>query len=326
MEYYQLIKKTSLFLITLVILDVLLGGMARYSFFTQKSGKYYRMTYAIEQTTDSLIIFGSSHAINHYIPSIIEDSIGFSCYNAGIQGQGIMMFSTIQKILIQRYHPKIVLLNIDPEFLQTYKQRYDLLSDLYPYYFKHKKIIGDILKYKSKYERIKLLSELFQYNSTIVHIIKYWFIHQNSYKGYRPLKGEIPYSVLKNTNSKNETKNDNLKIDTVFVSKFKEFINTTLQSDAALIFMVSPVIYKSNIENNKSFALIKEITKKFDIPMLNYRNDPSFLGKNKLFRDESHLNGEGAQVFSKIVAHDLKQMLKQDNKNLKAFSFVQSNE
>ncbi len=309
-EYYQLIKKTTIFLIVLIIIDALLGGLARYSFFSQKSGKYYRMTYTIEHTTDSLIIFGSSHAINHYIPSIIEDSIGISCYNAGIQGQGIMMFSTIQKILFQRHHPKIVVLNIDPEFLQTYKKRYDLLSDLYPYYFLHKKVIGDILKYKSRYEKIKLLSKLFQYNSTIVHIIKYWFIHQNSHKGYRPLKGEIPYSVLKNINSKNETQNDNLKIDTVFVNNFKKFINTTLQSNTVLIFMVSPVIYKSNIENNKSFALIEEITKTFDIPMLNYRNDPSFLGKNKLFRDESHLNDIGAHVFTKKVAHDLKQMLK----------------
>jgi hypothetical protein len=305
-EYLKFLRKTIIFLIVLILMDFILGSIARFAFFSQRSGKYSRITYSLEKTQDSILIFGSSHALNHYIPAIIEDSLKISCYNAGIQGQGILMFSTIQKIILQRHTPYVTILNIDPEFLQEYKQRYDLLSDIEPYYFLHKEIIGNVLKYKSNFEKTKLLSKLYQYNSTIVHIIKYWLYPQSSYEGFHPLAGIIPASRIE---MHNKTIEKELKIDTVFVNKLKNFINTSLAAKTKLVFIVSPVIYKSSLDENKSFSLIKKISKFYNIPMLNYHNDSSFIGKNILFKDLSHLNNKGAEVFTKKVAHDLKSLL-----------------
>ncbi len=308
-EYLKFLRKTILVLIVLILMDLVLGSIARFAFFSQRSGKYSRITYSLEKTQDSILIFGSSHALNHYIPAIIEDSLKISCYNAGIQGQGILMFSTIQKIILQRHTPKVTILNIDPEFLQEYKQRYDLLSDIEPYYFLHNKTIGNVLKYKSNFEKNKLLSKLYQYNSTIVHIIKYWLYPQSSYKGFHPLTGIVPISRIEMHNKTNEKE---LKIDTVFVNKFKNFINTSIAAKTKLVFIVSPVIYKSNLMENNSFSLIKRITDSYNIPMLNYHNDSLFIGKTELFKDLSHLNKKGAELFTRHLSHDLKSLLNGD--------------
>jgi hypothetical protein len=284
--------------------------MARYAFFTQKSGKNYRITYSLEHTQDSILIFGSSHAVYHYIPKIFEDSLGLSCYNAGVQGQGILFTSTIEKIVLKRIKPKIIILNIDQYWLFKYNKLYDLLSDLYPYYYLHKDIIGKTLMYKSKYENVTLLSKLYQYNSTIAHIVKYKIKPQPSYKGYLPLRGQISMEDVEELNrlhaSSNKYENE---IDTVFVNALESFIKIGLDANCKIIFSVSPVVYNFLKPDNESFLLIQKIAKKHNIPILNYLRNAYFRGNYKLYKDKSHLNINGATYFSSIVAHDIKTLL-----------------
>ncbi len=71
-EYRKFINSIVLFLIVIVSFDMIFGDLARYAFFSQKSGKNYRITYSLDKTEDSILIFGSSHAVYHYIPKIFD--------------------------------------------------------------------------------------------------------------------------------------------------------------------------------------------------------------------------------------------------------------
>ena len=46
----------------------------------------YKISYSNETTRDSVLFFGSSRALHHYVPSIFEKELGSSCYNAADWG------------------------------------------------------------------------------------------------------------------------------------------------------------------------------------------------------------------------------------------------
>ena len=50
-----------------------------------------RDNYICDKSVDDILIFGSSRAVHHYNSSMIEDSLGMSCYNCGDDGNGIIL-------------------------------------------------------------------------------------------------------------------------------------------------------------------------------------------------------------------------------------------
>ncbi|OFX69544.1 MAG: hypothetical protein A2X12_01375 [Bacteroidetes bacterium GWE2_29_8] len=303
MEYRRFFIQLVKFIIILIVFDIVIGLSMRHLFFSQTSGKYYRISYPLEKTTDSLIIFGSSRANRHYSPSILTKETGVSCYNAGMQGKNIVFTDAIQKVILTRHKPKMIILDINPHELLENPVQYDKLGDLIPYYFKYEELLRPYINKKSKYENIKLLSITYQYNSTILHILKYKFLPQKDDNGYLPVKGtniKIGKEELK------ESKNQSVKnIDNYFAESLESFIKRSKDLKIPIILVVSPM-YKSNLKNDdKSFNLIKKIANKYNVQILNYLNSPEF-DNPELFFDALHLNNVGSKKFSEKFAQDLK--------------------
>jgi hypothetical protein len=306
--------KAVVFVLILFLIDASLGRIVRYAFFRQKCGKYYRMTKSFEKVNDSILIMGSSHAVNHFYPEIIEKETGLSCYNAGVEGQRLLFVETLQKIILQRYSPKVLVLNVEPYYLNTYSRAYSMIVDLYPYYFKYPDIIGKVVDMKSPYEKYKLKSVLYQYNSSIAYIVYYLFHTQKDYKGFIPLYGVVPeYRREKIRKMKPEDEKysiENEMLDENFILALKSFIKLTQEKDIKLLFVLSPIVKKSDISEMKSFQMIKQIAKNNDIPLLDYYNNPLFLNRFDLFDADTHLNIKGAELFSKLFSEDLNEILK----------------
>ena len=68
--------------------------------------------YSLEEANADIIVFGFSCAFHHYIPSIIEDSTGLTCYNAGLDGRNIYYHNPILKVLLSNFTPKGIITNI----------------------------------------------------------------------------------------------------------------------------------------------------------------------------------------------------------------------
>ena len=69
-----------------------------------------------DEVDANILIFGSSRAAHHYVPSILSDSLDMSCYNCGLDGNGIIYGYGKLKTITARYYPKIVILDIQPTF------------------------------------------------------------------------------------------------------------------------------------------------------------------------------------------------------------------
>jgi hypothetical protein len=72
-------------LILLIVLIDLLFGVCMDAYLTKHSlpGDYAKIEYLMKETDEDMLILGSSIAINAYIPQMIEDSLGISCFNGG---------------------------------------------------------------------------------------------------------------------------------------------------------------------------------------------------------------------------------------------------
>lgn len=297
-DFKRIALKTLKFVIIFVITDFLFGTLASKLFFNQETGKYARSTYVIKKAKEDIIVFGSSHAHRHYVPEVISEKLSKTCYNAGADGQQLVYHNVLQKMILNRYHPEIIILNIDEEFLFKSNKSIDRLGDLHPYYFDFKDELYATFKLVKQPKDPKLLLKSYQNNSTLIQAVKYYLKPKKTLNGYRPLYEKMTEQKLiahKNTNFK---KDYTKEIDSANIKILKEFINRSKQHNIKLVFFTSPNLIRKNITKNKSLNLIRQIANKESIPFYDFINNPGYLNKLDLFYDPSHLNDIGARKFT----------------------------
>ena len=64
--------------IFIVILDFVVGNIYEKLYFSEKSRQNDRLIHSVLGTNEDILIFGSSRALHHYNPQIIEDSLGMT--------------------------------------------------------------------------------------------------------------------------------------------------------------------------------------------------------------------------------------------------------
>ena len=83
------IAKIFIFFVIMVSLDVVVGVLSDYLVTNAKSGATQKSEYICEKTKEDILIFGSSRAVHHYNPLIIQDSLNMTCYNCGYDACGM---------------------------------------------------------------------------------------------------------------------------------------------------------------------------------------------------------------------------------------------
>jgi hypothetical protein len=162
--------RLSTFLILTIVLDFTVGNTLQQLFFRQKSGLNYNTTIAMEKTKAEIIVFGTSRANHHYMPGPFESELHKTFFNAGRDGASIYFADAVLRSLSMRIKPQVVILDIVSGWLLTDASSYERLSVLLPYYNRHPEIHG-IIELRSQYEPLKLLSQIYAYNSTLLPIL-----------------------------------------------------------------------------------------------------------------------------------------------------------
>ncbi len=297
----KLIIRATVFLIVFLLLDQGIGSLLRLAYFSAESNS----TYGIEQTEAEIIIVGSSRANSHYIPSIISDTLGMSCFNNGSGGQNIYYFYGIVGAILERYTPRIVIMDILGSDIEVRGHDTDRLSGLLPFY-KSSPSIKEIIDLRGNKERIKLQSGIYPFNSQLTSIV-FSYVKKGRnplliMDGYIPLDGKIsspPFS----THREKE-----IVLDTFKIGLFEKTAKLCLENDVKLILIVSPR-YVNFEECNFSIESLKDVMSRYGVTFWDYEQDPFFLSHSELFRDELHLNHQGAVEYSKIIAGRIKKDL-----------------
>jgi len=298
-EYFFL--KFIALLAMVLILDYSIGSIFSYFYFNQESGLQYRTTYSIEKTTADILIFGSSRANHHYDPNVFEKRLNLSSYNVGRDGNFILYHSAVLKGVLKRYSPKVVILDFTYGEFKLNRISYDGLTSLLPYYDGHPEM-RSIIELKSRFEKYKLLSHIYPYNSLLFTIAVGNTEFNKKRRG--DFKGYVPLIQTWNGPVQIDSSSTKYVIDSIKIKAYESFIQDCIQSKIKLYIVCSPYYTKFD-HPDYSVKLGQEIAEKNNIMFYDYAKDSTFTNNPRYFRDVVHMNETGATIFSNMLIDNI---------------------
>ena len=292
-----------LFLFICVFLDQFTGRVLRHYYFTTTSGLNYQTTYSMDSTNAEVLIMGSSRAKHHYIPSLIWTRLHTTCYNTGRDGNFLLYNYALLKTIVKRYKPGIIILDINPEEMFYGQWSYDGLSVLLPYCKKNWDEIHDVIEMKGSFEKLKLQSAVYPFNSCLLSIVSDHFINlsKDTLNGYVPYYGHEKEMKFKDE----ENKLIEPTIDSCKIIALNNFTSICCRSGIKLYIVRSPKYSDEDV--TKPQELITSIAMKNHAEFLNFGNSPEFIRNTSLFKDRVHLNDEGAKVLTNLIIDKIQQ-------------------
>lgn len=295
--FKNFLLKLVCFIIVALVMDRAAGWLLKKYYFKQQGGYDFLTTQAIDNTTADVVVFGSSRAVNIFNTSILEKRTGLSAYNAGRYGEPLFYHYGVLKAILKRYHPKFIILSFDAGNFSKNEEAYDKLAALLPYYSDHPELRG-IVEMKSSFEKIKLLSASYPYNSLILPIVtgntagaKLKYANMN---GFIPIKRTIsgPLKKVDYTLEK--------EIDTVKTKAYISFI-TECKAAKIPVYIICPPYMINSTGIDKSIIKGKEIAGTYGVEFLDFTTDTFYTAKPNLFADYRHLNETGVSFFTNEV-------------------------
>jgi hypothetical protein len=300
MAVKRIIINIVIVIVVVLVFDYLIGRTLRHYYFKETSGFHYRTTYSMEKTDADILIFGSSRANHHYIPEVFEDSLKMTFYNTGRDGNGILFQTAVLQSALKRYKPKLIIIDYYGEFIKN-DEAFEGLQSLLPYYRTHEEIRKYVTQ-KSPFERIKLLSEIYPFNSQILSIA-IGNLEMNKQR-YDDKKGYVPLYTIWPSPIETISKYEEYPVDTVKVVALRSFLELARNAKARVLVIYSPIFQK--FEKKQEIEICRGICSAENVPFWDYSKDTLFLNHNNLFRDVQHLNDNGAKIFSNLIVSRIK--------------------
>jgi len=253
----------------------------------------------MDSTRADILIFGSSTANHHYYPDAFEKRLKMSCYNTGRDGNSIFYHYAVLESVLERYHPKIIILDFNLGEFKNASGSYDRISSLLPYCKKHPEL-DSIVKLKGPYEKYKMLSKVYPFNSLIFSILIGNLDYNRERKYMDDNQGYVPLTKIWDHKIAIDTTVKSYEIDTNMIQTFKDFINSNINSKVKLYIVISPGFFKYT-KKEPSIEIAHRIANEYSIPFFDFSRDTFFWNNPRLFSNENHLNNSGAKVFSNKV-------------------------
>ena len=300
--------KIVVFIFIVAITDKGLGHILSKLYFNQKEGKIHSLNYVLSDCKADVLIFGNSRAQHHYDSRIISAALNMSCYNAGEDGGHSIIFPYAQiKIITERYSPKLIILEFSG--VNNFPGAYDRLSILLPYYKKYPEI-RSLIQLRSRFERIKLMSSIYPFNSNVIDIKRFHPDLTKEFDGYIPLKKMLNIDLLKpEPEIVRQSEIRKQVADTNMVNALENIIRLCKEKNISLYIITSPNFHTVDDKQSPPSPATKlalEIMHRNQVNYLDFSFSPAFAGHSEWFADKVHLNEEGAKVFSDIVSDRIK--------------------
>jgi hypothetical protein len=259
-----------------------------------------------------IVITGSSRALAHYDPRIIEEATGHTAFNLGRNGsQTDMQVAFLKAYLAHNRKPQVVIHNLDAFSFVTAHEVYDPV-EYQPYLYDSN--LYDALRkinpemWKSRY--IPLYGYVVEdMNFAWIQGFKGffgWSPHEDFFLGFNPRakKWGSDFQEFKASNPKGVS----FQIEPGGVQDVEELIRVCKENGIPLIFTYSPEYSEmQGLTNNRAeiFGRFHDLANRSNIPFWDY-SDWKYASNQDFFQNSQHLNDVGAEVFSKDVANQLK--------------------
>ena len=289
----KFLLKVLLFFACVVVMDLAFGQFFSILRTHAKGGSTANCEYIANRATDDIIILGSSRASHHYVPQIIEDSLGMSCYNCGEEGNGVVLAYGRLKMLTTRYNPQLIIYEITPGYdYGTSEPNNKYLGYLRAYY--NKDGISELFdNFDNDLSWLKMRSKMYQNTSRVLPDILDNVIYRDNHKGYEPLLGQIKETSIQTTIADGKEK----AIDSLKLSYVEKVIELCQKEQIQILFVISPR-YGIKENNMSGYEPALSLCQKHGVPVYNFICCPSISEHPEFFQDEGHMNSKGAEVYT----------------------------
>lgn len=284
----------------MVAIDFIYGKVMYYAE-SQSSSKNYHCMY---DATEDILILGSSYAVRNLVPSVIEDSLDISCYNAGEAGNGAMVAWARYNMFINNHIPKLIIYALTPEYDYVKTDIYSkYLNVVKPYYAKEESITDMYKSLMDWSDNFILYSNFVKFNSYSAQLVYYWLSKKNfGLQGYEPL--------YKTFAPDGREENQVVKLYEIDVPKmsYLELLFEDITRRKIPIVCVLPPDYRENFDLYQ-YKEGFELCKKYDIPVINHKFCEGISQNAQYFYDKGHLNDNGARFYTSILVKELHSIL-----------------
>lgn len=295
-----------LFLKNILILSIALLGLlvvedaaTTYAFHKKTTRKYVVWNDIVHNNINAdLIILGNSRAWCQYSPQILDSVLGTTSYNIGIDGS--CFNRQLARYELYRHYipnaPKYIIQNVEFFTLghtEGYEREQFMPYLIYPYF-------------REKICQI----EPFSFGELYIPMYRYYV--NNVYDEYTKydfpvVKGYLGEDNKWDGSKLNETEPYIQEVDTNSLKMFIDYIEGLQEENIKLILVFAP-IYKDGLSKvlnlEEIHGLYYDLANKYNLPILDYAN--CWLSQDTTyFYNATHLNKQGAELFSTKLAHDI---------------------
>ena len=249
--------------------------------------------YVCEKATEDVIIMGSSRASHHYVPKIISEKLGMSCFNAGQDGNGIILQYGRWNMLIERNTPKLLIYDLTMDFDLARNDNMTYVDRLKP--FCDDAAVRNYVASIFPMERFKTLSSMYCYNYKFIEMAFDW-LGKGDFKktgGYIPLSGHIRNEIVGKGQPK---KIHSIEADSVKLFYLEKLVKEASERGIQVLLVVSPSWKGGNLAVD-AYSCIRAMAGKYGVRYFEYINS-DICEEPDNFEDSSHLNEKGAKSFT----------------------------
>ncbi len=260
-----------------------------------------------------MIFLGSSRTSDAYNPAVFDSILGVNSYNLGMHGN-LIDKDILRYTLFAKYSnntPKYIIWDLCNGAF-GYSQR------VFDYQFAPYLFDNDIFRFLHSsrhkftiFDRIIPLLRYYREKNILGYAIKNEHYNIGAYKGF---KGKEQKWNPENLN-KLEDKSIPMGYNPELLPSFLETVNKMKDSGSEIIFIYSPFHINGQTKQtglDSLFNIYQQIAEQTGCIFLNYNYD-SICYDTSFFTDATHLNLNGANVFSAKCSKDLDSILKINN-------------
>jgi hypothetical protein len=245
---------------------------------------------ALLHKRSDVLILGASCAKYHYNSQIFADSLQMTVENTGVGGMKAEYSDLVLQSYLERCTPRCVVIDVYGQ-LDSGEGR---LPRVRPFYGVNQPVTNYYDRETDWQQRLKLQSALYRYNGTLDLLLRHAFNAPNRSHGFAEMTGEM--------SMKDTVVVHHFQPDPVKERHLRHVVQLCRDHAVRLVFVLSPR-REHNVDQE---AWVSAFCRENNLQLINELHVPDYYTEERLFHDESHLNGRGAALFSKRVAGKLK--------------------
>ena len=300
------------FLIGLVLFDRFLAGGLRVVLSRATSGELTgRINTVLDLAQDSEVLtFGSSRAVYHVDPRVIEASLGVSSLNLGSKGRGILYARMLQALLFQRgTRPEVVLLQVEPNDLYTLKPG---RAGLFGPYYDESPVIRAVLDETGRFAPLRFASHTYRYNGLIPSLAMGALrptVFPFATRGFMPAQGTLLGVTPPSPEEIDVGSPDGA--DALLpeaLSLYRDFISDTIAHGTRILLFTGPRFRSGPpaVREQRGIDAFSQLAAELGVPYrpMTEQEYPE-LALGALYFDPSHMNERGAVLFSQLLVGEV---------------------